>query len=66
MIGATGVPVTGDPGWADPDARLQSRWYETPDPPRLGLLRRTPDPGRTRVRFYAEDAHHFAWSADPE
>ncbi len=66
VIGATGVPVAGDPGWADPDARLQRDWYDPPDPPRLGLLRRTPEPGRKRVRFYAEDVHHFAWSADPE
>ncbi|MCG6988175.1 MAG: M1 family metallopeptidase [Gemmatimonadetes bacterium] len=97
VVGATGVPVEGDPGWAGAAASgtgpvdLQRSWYGPLDSlvkapcvvrggvrscdvtPRealptgasLGLLSPTPAPGRKRVRWYARDVHHFAWSTDP-
>jgi hypothetical protein len=69
VLGATGVPVEGDPGWSTTDhgAILEQRdWYEVPIHPSLGLLEGDADAGRKRVRFYAEDVHHFAWSTSPD
>ena len=69
VVAASGVPVSGDPGWARANASggpvtLQSDWYPE-------ALRTTPyalrtSPGRKLVRFYAENIHHFAWSANPQ
>jgi len=69
VIGATGVPVEGDPGWdhakADPQLRIdyQRDWYG----------RRAPGPGcgavaagRKCVHFHAEQVHHFAFSLNPQ
>jgi hypothetical protein len=72
VIGATGVPVEGDPGWAgaaavpgtQPDLRRDA--YETRTAQALGLLGTAPDPGRKHVRWRAEDVHHFAWSVSPD
>src|SRR5712691_3823269 len=71
VIGATGVPVEGDPGWerakADPNLRIdyQRNWY----PPsrdtsaaRCGAV----GTGRKCVRFHAEQVHHFAFSLNPQ
>lgn len=69
VVGATGVPVSGDPGWsrsATGPVATRADAYDPPDRPRLGLLARTPTRGWKRVRFYAERVHHFAWSANPE
>jgi hypothetical protein len=63
VIGATGVAVEGDPGYQE---RVAGSGY--PPPPAaasLGLLRGDGQPGRKRVRFFADSVHHFAWSADP-
>jgi hypothetical protein len=68
VIGATGVPVEGDPGWerakTDPSLTIdyQRDWYAT---------RRTPHvctavQGRKCVRFYADSVHHFAFSLNPD
>src|SRR5438309_3177769 len=69
VIGATGVPVEGDPGWerAKADSALaidyQRDWYHAP---------RTTHgcgevvAGRKCVRFYAEQVHHFAFSLNPQ
>ena len=91
VVGATGVPVEGDPGWrpepgSPVDEPLFQRGFygegesgrggdaetgqgagaaERPTP-RPGLLSGGPAEGRKRVRFHAEDVHHFAWSASPE
>ncbi|MDX1394240.1 MAG: M1 family metallopeptidase, partial [Gemmatimonadota bacterium] len=66
VIGATGVPVEGDPGWGPEPT--QRDWYA--DVPserrRLNLLDISPQMGRKRVRFYAEDVHHFAWTTNPD
>jgi hypothetical protein len=72
VIGATGVPVAGDPGWeAVPGAApgdlfyLRGAYAERPAAS-VGFLEASPEAGRKRVRWRAEDVHHFAWSADPE
>lgn len=72
VVGATGVPVSGDPGWARVRApgsappRLASRAYgppatgKGPPAPRVEVPR-----GHRAVRFVARHVHHFAWSASP-
>ena len=72
VIGATGVPVEGDPGWehARADRNLvidyQRDWYGSVRPPvrpsaRCGGV----GAGRKCVRFYADSVHHFAFSLNP-
>ncbi len=72
VVGATGVPVSGDPGWADAAVegsdppRYLRRFYRTAAPRHLGLLEAEPALGRKRVRWHAEQVHNFAWSASPD
>lgn len=72
VIGATGVPVEGDPGWADASApgtaevRYGRDAYEAGAAESLGLLDDSPAEGRKRVRWHAENVHHFAWSTSPD
>ena len=71
VVGATGVPVEGDPGWAaaaavpgtTPDYRRDAYPARTAEP--LGLLA-APANGQRQVRWRAQDVHHFAWSTNPE
>jgi Peptidase family M1 domain len=70
VVGATGVPVEGDPGWekarADQSQPIdyQRQWYRSPLPaPGCSALKLAP--GRKCVRFYAEQVHHFAFSLNP-
>jgi hypothetical protein len=69
VMGATGVPVCGDPGW-DRANRNRSRpivyrrdYYGSETPPAAcdGAA-----PGRKIVRWYARDVHHFALSLNPD
>jgi hypothetical protein len=69
VIGATGVPVCGDPGWAGA-SRDRSRPIEYQ---RDYYGARTPAAtcdgaasGRKKIRWYAEDVHHFALSLNPD
>ena len=63
VIGATGIAVAGDPGYEVTQAdRLV---YRRGDGVPLQLLTGEPAAGRKRVRFHAENVHHFAWSIDP-
>jgi hypothetical protein len=66
VLVSTGVPVTGDPGWAR---------VSTGTPPRLASMAYSKIPpapeasvpaGYRAVRFLAKDVHHFAWSASPD
>ena len=68
VIGATGVPIEGDPGWERANANpglpveYQRSYY---------AARRTPHActavqGRKCVRFYADSVHHFAFSLNPD
>ena len=76
VVGATGVPVEGDPGWepgpgSPAEEPLYQRDFYGEDPskgvgPDPGLLAEEPGEGRRRVRFHAEHVHHFAWSTSPE
>jgi len=82
VIGATGVPVEGDPGWEKAKAEpgwvvdYQRDWYGRRW--KVGMLEGPSNlptfqpsagcsaPGRKCVRFYAEDVHHFAFSLNPD
>ena len=65
VLGATGVPVQGDPGW-----QRALRWGRVqPTDASYGAPAASPPPaapGMKRVRFVARDVHHFAWSASPD
>ncbi|HEX8724162.1 MAG TPA: M1 family metallopeptidase [Gemmatimonadaceae bacterium] len=66
VLGATGVPISGDPGWT-----AAKRWgvvyipreaYDSvPPAPAVAV-----PPGDKAVRFFARNVHHFAWSASPD
>ena len=66
VIGATGVPVSGDPGWDEVKrggtaAETARAYDDLPDAPPLEV-----PAGFKAVRFFARDVHHFAWSASPD
>ena len=66
VLGATGVPVEGDPGW-----RRVLKWG-TVNIPRNAFGALPPAPvvtladGERAVRFYSRGTHHFAWTASPD
>ncbi len=70
VLGATGVPVDGDPGWAGsarttaPIVYNRDAYPATSFQP-LGLLGAQAAEGMKRIRWRAEDVHHFAWAMDP-
>ena len=73
VVASTGVPVTGDPGYAAAAARgfapyslARDAYGPLEEPAALGFLSAAVADGRKRVRFRAEDVHHFAWSASPD
>jgi Peptidase family M1 domain len=66
VIGATGVPIAGDPGW-----ERVKRWgtlyiprdaYDSVPPPPPAVV----PAGDKAVRFFARNVHHFAWSVSPD
>ncbi|HET7462225.1 MAG TPA: M1 family metallopeptidase [Longimicrobium sp.] len=63
VIGATGVAVEGNPGYAVTE--YEKGFYRPSAAVQLALLAGAPETGRKRVRFHAENVHHFAWSSDP-
>jgi hypothetical protein len=72
VLGASGVALEGDPGWAavavpgsEAPPYLRDR-YGTRPAEHLGLLDPDPASGRKRVRWRAEDVHNFAWSTSPD
>jgi len=69
VIGATGVPAEGDPGWEHARAHpsepvdYQRDFYRSPlTAHACGAVAA----GRKCVRFYAENVHHFAFSLNPQ
>ena len=80
VCGATGVPVSGDPGWAGARATpetpvtLQRDWYGDTLHPAPYTLTPSPSlsapgsmgPGRKQVRFLAQHVEHFAFSCNPD
>src|ERR671914_396663 len=70
IVGATGVPVCGDPGWEKAN-RMPSRrveylrdYYGARTPPQDACAGAVA--GRKKIRWYADDVHHFALSLNPE
>ncbi|MEJ2187198.1 MAG: M1 family metallopeptidase [Gemmatimonadota bacterium] len=71
VVVATGVPVSGDPGWAK--ARVLGNGpvdyhrdaYPVGQAESLGLLTGTPQAGRKRIRWIAQKVHNFVWNASP-
>ncbi|HTR79646.1 MAG TPA: M1 family metallopeptidase, partial [Gemmatimonadaceae bacterium] len=66
VLAATGVPVSGDPGWArvsetGPPRLAEHAYADVPPAPTVDV-----PAGSRAVRFYARDVHHFAWSASPD
>ena len=70
VVGSTGVPVEGDPGWVAPgpgtQVRLAADVYATRRAEPLGLLDPAAAVGRKRLRWRAEKVHHFAWAMAPD
>lgn len=67
VVGATGVPVSGDPGWARvalPGAPLARTAAEAYPAVPSGVAPTGPAGSRV-VRFYARNVHEFAWSVSP-
>jgi hypothetical protein len=73
VVGATGIPVEGDPGWAavsstvapatgDSSVVLAAKAYGD-IPPDTGMELPA---GYKRVRFLARKVHHFAWATSPD
>ncbi len=69
VVGATGVPVCGDPGWeranrasASP-VEYQRDYYGPATPPADACDGAAA--GRKKIRWYAERVHHFAMSLNP-
>jgi hypothetical protein len=63
VIGATGVPVEGDPGYTVSEFELG--YYPTTPAEPLGFLGEAAA-GRKQVRWVADDVIHFGWSTSPE
>ena len=70
VIGATGIPVCGDPGWEQANrnraraVEYQRDYYGSRTPSTAAC--EASSPGRKKVRWYAEDVHHFALSLNPQ
>jgi hypothetical protein len=72
VIGGTGVPVCGDPGWRDAAAEsstlvsLQSDWYRAPRDPLAAHARcESAASGRKRLTWYAEGVTEAAFALSP-
>ena len=71
VIGATGVPVEGDPGWERASAQSGSRIdyqrdYYRPSGRQAVRPSCTAGAGRKCVTFFADSVHHFAFSLNPD
>jgi hypothetical protein len=66
VIGATGVPVEGDPGWQKAAVGSGAIDYQRTRYPVPGTRCGVVGAGRKCIRFYAEDVHHFAFSLNPD
>src|SRR5881392_2255538 len=67
VIGATGVPIEGDPGWQQAAVGVglidyQRDFYHAP----RTTHRCTAVQGHKCVRFFADSVHHFAFSLNPD
>jgi len=69
VLGATGVVIAGDPGWRRVAVGgavpvMQNEAYSARGALAIPATTRVPA-GHRAVTFYAENVHHFAWSASP-
>jgi len=66
VIGATGVPILGDPGWERVKrggvVYIPREAYDSVPPAPVVTV----PPDYKAVRFYARNVHHFAWSVSPD
>lgn len=71
VVAATGVPISGDPGWAAAkvhgtgDIEYRTGYYSPVADRQLGLVAGPPAAGRKHLRWVAENVHNFAWNASP-
>jgi hypothetical protein len=70
VVGATGVPLCGDPGWERANRSPQraidyQRDYYGSRAPDASVCDRS-EAGRKTIRWYADDVHHFALSLNPD
>lgn len=72
VLGATGVPMTGDPGWEaaniDKTRKVNYRRdaYSATAVESLAHFDRNLRAKNKRVYWRAQDVHHFAWTANPD
>jgi hypothetical protein len=66
VIGATGVPVEGDPGWQKAAVGGGPIDYQRTRYAILGARCGEVAEGRKCVRFFADSVHHFAFSLNPD
>jgi len=66
VIGATGVPVEGDPGWQKAAVGGGAIDYQRARYAVRGARCTDAAPGRKCVRFFADSVHHFAMSLNPD
>ena len=70
VMGATGVPVCGDPGWEHANqtpgrpVEYQRDYYGAGTPSADAC--EGAEEGRKKIRWYAEKVHHFAMSMNPD
>ncbi|MFZ5515474.1 MAG: M1 family aminopeptidase [Candidatus Zhuqueibacterota bacterium] len=69
IVGATGVPVAGDPGWTwvQVDTCLSDAAWDSAYVEMKAAIEARADQGLERtVKFHAENVHDFAWLACPD
>src|SRR5881398_3244877 len=71
VVGATGVPIDGDPGWQKAAVGVgridyQRDWYGARRHDGTSARCGAVAAGRKCVRFYADSVHHFAFSMNPD
>jgi hypothetical protein len=71
VMGATGVPLCGDPGWMRANKGptpivYQRDWYDAPSRVLSETACPTVPAGRKSLVWYAEQVHHFAMSMNPD
>ena len=72
VVAATGVPMSGDPGWeaANIDKSKEVKYNRDVYGPKavdqLLHFDRKMRSGHKRIRFRAERVHHFAWTTNPD
>lgn len=69
IVGATGVPVEGDPGWSwvEVDTSLSDEEWQKKRDEQLEEIKKYGVPSKERtVKFHAQNVHDFAWLACPD